>query len=285
MRRSYRGMLLATVCVALWAVPVLAQPGQGRGFGGGFGGGRGGFGGGDNSMMLLGAEQIQTELNISDEQKEQITALREESQANMPDFRQAFQELGEDATEEERNAVFAEMRTAMEAAQAETKAKLAEILAADQLDRLRQLRWQLGGLDSLRDAEAAEAVGLSDEQKTELTELLDERGQARRELGFQASEEDRAAFNEEWNTKIESVLTEEQRETWTVLLGDTFEFDRAQLFGGFGGGRGQGGPGGPGGFGPGGGGFGPGGPGGGRPGGRPQSEDEDEDEGTDDDEV
>jgi hypothetical protein len=235
------------------------------------------------TFPLLNAEQIQTELAISDEQKEQITALQEESQANMPDFRQAFQDLGEDATEEERNAVFAEFQAAMEAQQAETRAKLAEILAADQLDRLRQLRWQWSGVDALREAEVEEALALTDEQKEELEEVLDERGDARRELGFQASDEDRAAFNEEWDAKVKEVLTDEQKENWTVLLGDTFEFDREQIFAGFG--RGQGGRGGFGG--PGGGGFGPGGPGGGRPGGRPEAEeeDEDDDEGTDDDEV
>ncbi len=281
MRRSTWGMVLATLCVAMWAVPVLAQPdgqGQGRGRGRGFGrGGFGGRGGFDMTFNLLNAEQIQTELNISDEQKTAITTLQAESQANTPDFRQAFQDLGEDATEEERQAVFTEMREAMEAQTTANKAKLAEVLAADQLDRLRELRWQLGGVDSLRDAEAAEALALTDEQKTQLGEVLDERNDARRELGFQASEEDRAAFNEEWDAKVNEVLNAEQSENWTVLLGDTFEFDREQLFGGRGGFGG-----------PGGGGFGPGGPGGGRPGGgRPEAEDDDADDDneTDDDEV
>lgn len=302
MRRSSWSLLLS-VCVAIWAVPVLADDdennddrpgrggfgqgqggfGQGRGQGGfgGFGGGRG-FGRFDMTFPLLGNEKVQTELNISEEQQEQITALQEDSMANMPDFRDQFETLGEDATEEERQAVWSEWQDAMQAQQAETRAKLADILAADQLDRLRQIRWQVGGIRSLQDEEVEEALGISEEQQTEIDELMEERDDTR--PGRDASDEERTAHTEEWDGKIKGVLTEDQQETWTVLLGDTFEIDRGELFGGFGGGRGGfGGPGGGGGF------------GGGRPGGgggrpeadRPDAEDDDEgdDESEDDDEV
>ncbi len=280
MRRSTWGMLLVALCVVVWAVPVMAQPGQGgqggRGQGrGGFGGGRGGFGGGDMTFNLLRSEEVRTELAVSEEQQAQITALQEEMQASQPDFRAIFAELGEDATEEERNTAMAEMRDKATAHQAEARAKLAEILAADQLDRLRQIRLQVAGLAALRDAEVIEALGITEEQQAQIAQLLQEQNTARRELGFQASEEDRAAFNAEWNGRIESTLTAEQRDEWTVLLGDTFEFDRSQLFGG----RGQGGFGGPGGQGGFGGPGGQGRPGGGqgRPGGgRPEPETEEE---------
>ena len=62
----------------------------------------------------------------------------------------------------------AELRDKATAHQAETRDKLAEILAADQLDRLRQIRLQVAGLAALRDAEVIEALGITEEQQAQI---------------------------------------------------------------------------------------------------------------------
>ena len=60
---------------------------------------------------------------------------------------------------------------------------------------------------------------LTDEQKEKLNQVLDERGEARRGLGFGAPADARQAFDQEWNAKILEILTAEQKEAWEKLLG------------------------------------------------------------------
>ncbi len=71
-----RNLLIGIIAIlaAVWTSTALAQPGPGQGRGpGGFGGGLGA-----DPTMLLSLEPVQKELELSDEQKADLTKLSEE---------------------------------------------------------------------------------------------------------------------------------------------------------------------------------------------------------------
>lgn len=270
---SSRYVVLGLVVVLAAASVGLAQGRGGRGGPGGrfgFGGPPGGPGGpGGRGMgpgMLLRNEKVQTELALSDEQKSSIEAAIEKSMENNRDFFGSLRDL----SDEERRAKMDEFRAKAEEANKELMALLNE----DQQKRLNQISLQLRGVDALLDDEYAGKLGLSDDQKQQIRDLLETQREMQREMfaGLRdlSDEERRAKFEEmgkaqeelrkETDSAAVELLTDAQKAQWNDLLGKPFEIDRASLFGGFG----RGGRGGPPGFGPGG----PGGPGRGGRGGR-----------------
>lgn len=259
--------------MVLAASPTFAQgPGGGRGGpGGGFGGGRGGFGGGPGGgspYSLLGNEAVQEELGLSDEQKTKSAALlgemrearRAQFQGGGPEGRDSFRDL----SPEERRERFAAMQK--EAAernaklQAEYKTKFGAVLDEVQLQRLQQIHWQSQGVRALQDPDLANALKLSDEQKSKIAGLLNQgpggprggpgagdRGPGGpREGGFRGgSPEDREARiaemraqREKREAEVKAVLTDDQRAELENQLGASFDVSKL---------RGPGGPGGPGG--------------------------------------
>jgi Spy/CpxP family protein refolding chaperone len=169
--------MLGLLLLAVLATSVDAQGRGGRGRGGfgqgGFGGGgfgRGGFGGGG----LLGAlrdEDLQRELGITDEQRTAIEALSEN--APRPDFGQL-----RDLSDEERQAALAKLRDDMEQLRQQSEAKLKDILQPEQYTRLQETSWQRSGARALLDESLAGELQLTEEQKTQIREILETRGGA-----------------------------------------------------------------------------------------------------------
>ncbi|MCE9605983.1 MAG: hypothetical protein K8U03_13895 [Planctomycetia bacterium] len=225
------GLLLAG---ALADVGLAQQPEAGRQRGG-FGGGRG-FGG-INESALLGNEKVQKELELIDDQVKQITKLREDSQAQA---RGQFEGI-RDLPEAERRAKFEEMQTKREAAQKELRGKINEVLLPNQRDRLKELMIQAQGAGALSNAETADALKLSDDQKKQLATVREEAATKMREAmgagrgeGQGPSEEARAKFQEmrkEMNDKLLAVLSTEQRAQFEKLKGEKADIDFTQLRG------------------------------------------------------
>ncbi len=244
-------LAIALLCVASAQAQRQGQ-GQGRGGRGGLGGGLGGPGGfgGGSSLMLLGNEKVQAELDLTAEQKEGVKKLAEESRAQRPDFA-SFRDLSED----ERRAKMEEMRTKMQEQAKATQAKVDALLLPNQAERLKQLTVQRQGAGALLSDDVAKALNLSDDQKKQLTDIRQAGFEKMRDL-FQpgGSDEDRAAAREkmtamqkEQTDKSLAVLNSDQKAQFAKMQGEKFEFPADLGRGGGRGGRGGAAGGGPGG--------------------------------------
>jgi type II secretory pathway component GspD/PulD (secretin) len=214
-RNSIIRIGLCLCAIGLQSAWVQAQPPGGRG------GGRGGFGGFGGMMDLMYDEDVTRSLDITDDQLEEVGEIREEAQAKIEelDFGSQFRDAESD---EDRAAIMDEMRLAGEANNAEAEEKLKSLLDEGQYSRLRQIYLQRSGVQSLGRGDVITSLGISVDQQTEIRAILQERGAARMELGFRASPEDQAAFDQEWDSRLLAVLTEEQRDQWTAELGEPF---------------------------------------------------------------
>ena len=163
--------------------------------------------------------------------------------------------------------------------------QLKETLSAPQAERLQQINWQAVGSQALAGPEMGKSLELTQEQQDMIKginqDYMQKQNELRRGAGggggrgigapdFQAAFAKVQELNKERDAKAIEVLSKEQQEKYTKLLGKTFDVAQLQMGpggGGRGGFGGRGGPGGPGGA---------GGPGGGRRGaaGRPQNKDD-----------
>tara|TARA_R110002095_G_scaffold173591_2_gene150961 strand:+ start:3856 stop:7668 length:3813 start_codon:yes stop_codon:yes gene_type:complete len=191
----------------------------GGGFGGGgFGGGdRGGFRGGIGS--LVGREEVQKELQLTEDQ---IKKLDEAAQGMRPsrETMEPFMTRMRDAqTDEERTKVREEMSAAFEKQRTEGEAKLFGLLDEKQSARLKQLQMQEAGFRQLSNTETSKQLNLSEDQLKKINELEEQRSEARRDLGRRATPEERDKVQQEFDQKIEAVLTKEQQAQWKQMLG------------------------------------------------------------------
>jgi len=261
LRRATFLMVVGSFCLALfsttWAEEKAAGPGrrgpEGRGFGGPTMGGMGGM----NKLMLLGAEKVQTELKITDEQK---TKIQELQRAQGEKMRELFAGRGtRDMSQEERAKRMEELQKKRTELTAEADKAIAGILNADQGTRLQEIWVQQRGVEAFKDAAVAKDLKLTTDQvqkidaviasgQAEERKLLEEmRGQGgqgnqpRDPSAFQAVREKRQKIQKDTQAKALEVLTADQKAVYTKLQGKTFEVDPRDLF------QGRGGPGGPGG--------------------------------------
>jgi Spy/CpxP family protein refolding chaperone len=227
--------MLATTAMA------QGQEGQGR-----RGGGRGGAGGFMMSTgFLVGVEQVQKELKVTDEQKEKLTALREEGGGQRRGQGGGGGEGGNrrgrgEAPSEEQ---MAEFRKRSE----EQNKKVEAILTADQNKRLKEIVLQTRGAGALRDEQVAKSLGLTEDQVAALKTIGEESDKRMGEIR-QSGGDDREARQKKMeelraDTEAESlaVLSDEQKTKFTEMKGAKFELDRRAMFGGGGGNRRRGG--------------------------------------------
>jgi len=236
--------------LALCCVLAVNIPAEGQGRGGGPGGGFGGMGPMGGPFMLLQSEQVQKELKLSEDQKARLRELSEKRRAERRRFPNN-ENLSPEQWRARMDQMREQMRKEAEAREAETVKQLGEILQPEQLQRLKQIGWQLEGPSALRRAEVAEAIGLSAEQKTQLEQVFAESQDAMRKLwesnmgrgrGQPGGErEERATRNSDLRQKREelreqtgqkamAVLQTEQKQKLGELFGEPFELDRSQLF-------------------------------------------------------
>ena len=255
---------LAIVVGVSCASQSLAQQGdrEGRRGGGRFGGGRGGAGmfgggmfggGGQNQLFLLRNPEVQKDLELSDEQKENAEKLLA---SYGEDQREAMEKLGVDfgalreLPDAEREKKMKEMGDAQAKVNEKYQAKLSELLKPEQSKRLKQISVQAAGPMALRNDEIVKTLKLSDEQKQDIAKIMDESAQSMRrgfgqggqeggDVDFQARMEQMRKANEARDAKILAVLTEEQQKQLDELKGKPFDVAALrQGFGGPGGGRG-----------------------------------------------
>jgi hypothetical protein len=209
-----------------------AQQQRGRGFRG-----RGGGRFGDQMLgyvPLLQIDSVKRELKVEGDQATQVESLTVQIREDFADEIRDVMESLRSADPEDRQ----QFRAQMAEVAAKVNERLSTVLNSEQNSRLRQINLQLGlrrngAAEALSSTDIATALDLTPEQQED---LRDQARESRRERGREAKslEEARQEANE--------LLTPEQQEKLTNLLGEEFDLPAAMLErgrgrGGFGGRR------------------------------------------------
>jgi hypothetical protein len=209
MMRFFGKLVLTLGAVALLASPAWAQ-GQGRG---GFGGGAAGF---------LMAPNVQKDLKLTDTQvrkvQETLREIRERHQDEYSALRDASPDLRG-----------AKMATLNEKVSDEVKKAL--LFSAEQSTRFDQISLQAHGLQAFATPTVAEKLKLTSDQKSKVREIVEAtRGSFAGAANKDASEQERtdarnkrAAAQKENMTKVQALLTDDQKKAWKELTGEPIE--------------------------------------------------------------
>jgi Spy/CpxP family protein refolding chaperone len=254
MKKLMSRIALSVGLVSALTAGAMAQGPAGQGGGRGQAGGRmmGGMGGGmgGNLTGLLMMKEVREELKLDEDQ---VAELEELGKAMMESMRSMRPQGGGGAgggggggqppNPQDRQAMMDKMQKANE----ENEAKVEEILDPKQFDRLVGLFIQSANLQSLNSKLVATRLGITEEQKTKMAEIVKANGEKMRELfqgGFGPdAREKMTKMRDESEAKIKEILTAKQKEDMEALKGAEFKFPEPQWRGGGQGGPGAGGPG------------------------------------------
>jgi type II secretory pathway component GspD/PulD (secretin) len=197
--------------VSFSSSPLQAQPpGSGRPSFRGF------------SPGLMGAllrEETQKELKLSDDQVDKALDIADKYRPQREDMQPFMDRMRDAKTDEERTKIRDEMKSMMEKKAKKSDEEIKKLIGKDKVERLGQLSVQFEGHRALLSPDIMKKLNLSDSQQEKILKIMEERSEARRDLGFRASDEERLAFDREWNAKIFAVLTPEQRQMWQQIVG------------------------------------------------------------------
>lgn len=205
--------------VSQLAVAQNEKGGRNRGNRGGGTGGPGGFGGPPSMARLATIDKVQTELKLSDEQKDKIKKINDESREEMMKQRQAGSRPDPEAMRKMRD---------------ETSDKLKEVLNSDQQKRLMGIFIQVMGDGAVMDPAVGKEIGLTDDQKQKLHDAIGPPPEGRQGGGGGQSFQDRRAKMEK---EVAAVLTDEQKKKLESLKGEKVDIDMSALRGPAGGER------------------------------------------------
>jgi len=219
-----RTLIVMVALLATTAV-VVAQGGGGRGQGGGRGMmGRGG--GGD--LQTLQRPDVQKDLKITDAQKTALQKVQAEQQEMM---RARMEEMRNGGGGGDREAMMAEFQKMQKA----TDDKVKAVLTKEQVDRLKQINIQMGGMRIVLREEFQKELGIDDAQKAKLASLQTAMQEANQGImqRMRDQEIDRTQMqelmdknNKTMDEEIEKVLTQAQKDKLKEMSGPKFEWDK-----------------------------------------------------------
>lgn len=218
----------AFAAVLAMAFVVHAQP-QGRQRGGSGGGQRGpgafmrggGFLGGSLAALAQN-EAVQKELGVTDDQK---SKLREAAEAGRRP--RAGQGGGQRDFQNMSNEDRQRLREEANQRRAEQDKKIADILDAKQLARLKQIQVQAAGAGVLMNEEVAAKLNVTDEQRQKVTEGLRAlRPQGQPGGGQGGGPAAFAQMRERSLAVLMDVLTDDQKATLKELAGEPFDLSQ-----------------------------------------------------------
>jgi Spy/CpxP family protein refolding chaperone len=217
--KRFSGRFLAVIAAASQMAMAQNEGGRrGRGNRGGQGGG--GMMGGPISMTRLATvDTVQDALKLTDDQKEKIKTINEETRDAM---RKEFESGGRPDREK--------MRKLMD----EASEKLNKVLDAGQQKRLMGIFVQVAGPGAVMDPSVAKEIGVTDEQKDKLREAMGPPpggGGAGGAAGFRER-------REKMEKEVTAILTSDQQKKLEDLKGEKVDVDMSKLRGPGGGGRG-----------------------------------------------
>jgi Spy/CpxP family protein refolding chaperone len=209
--------LLIATAISLSATAASAQQGRGQG-------NRLGGESPNDPSYLLASESVQKELALSDDQNERLEKIWDDEQNGARNFFRGFIGLSQ-----------AEIQKRIDQRARATRKKIAKILTPEQMTRLDEINFQVGGVAALTYDDVADKLKLTPEQKKELTQIghdsrqklaalyapgsglpSDAEGQAERKQKHDEITAERA-------TKSLAVLTDEQKSAFEKLQGEKFD--------------------------------------------------------------
>ncbi len=209
MMRFFGKLVLTLGALALLASPALAQN---RG-GGGFGGGAAGF---------LMAPNVQKDLKLTDAQVRKVQeTLREIRERHQDDY-SALRDASPDVR-------WTKMATLNETVSDEVKKALS--FSAEQSKRYDQISLQAHGVQAFASSAVDEQLKLTNDQKSKIREIVEAtRSSFAGAFNKDASEQERtdarnkrAATQKENMTKVQALLTDDQKNAWKELTGEPIE--------------------------------------------------------------
>lgn len=182
-------------------------------------------------LPWLGTPEVQKELGVSDEQKQQLDDMTQELREEMRSARGSVDpQQMRDLNPEERETRLRQWRQKTEAVLERAVAKLGKILDGQQFQRFEQLRLQREGSLALTRADVAEKLGLTADQRAQILALL-ENARPQGRAGANPPEEDRRGAmrrmqedREKLQADLLAVLTDPQKAKWEELQGKPFAF-------------------------------------------------------------
>ena len=214
--------LMAMAVLSVAALDAEAQRGGGRG---GPGGGRG-PGGGSSALELLRGDEVKTEIGLTEDQEKSLGEMQS-GLRDSPEFREIMDRARSAGSDEERRAIFGEMRTVMDK-------KVNAIIKPEQRSRLDQLSLQRRGMRALADPNMAGQFNISSDQQAKISELNQKYEEARREIrsNRDMSEEERDAKSDalraEFEKNTSAILSSQQRQAFEQKKGKPFAFADTQ---------------------------------------------------------
>jgi hypothetical protein len=205
--RFFGKLGLTLGALALLASPALAQ-------------GRGGFGGGAAGFLM--APNVQKDLKLTDAQvknvQETLREIRERHQADYSALRDASPDVR-----------WTKMATLNETVSDEVKKALS--LSAEQSRRFDQISLQAHGLQAFANSTVDAQLKLTNDQKSKIREIAEAtRSSFAGAINKDASEQERtdarnkrAATQKENMTKVQALLTDDQKNAWKELTGEPIE--------------------------------------------------------------
>lgn len=202
------------VCLAVVAMMVdSAWAQRGRGFRRMFG---------VSKAQLASLPEVQTELNLNDEQKTQVAEINEE----LRDGRREIFGTGFDK--------WNEIRGRVEQLNRDASQKVDDLLDPAQKKRLLEINIQQNGPRALNDPDVIAELGLSDEQKAKLAAADEENNQAFEKAVEESGRDDwrqRAGeLSEASDQRLLGVLSDDQKKQFEAMAGEPFNIDLSQLF-------------------------------------------------------
>lgn len=215
--------ICAVAALAMFATEAQAQRGGGRG---GMMRMMMGGGGGQLQSELLVIEEVQGELEMTDEQKEEIVAKAKELYDSFRSEQREIMMGGGDAAEMEE--LLKEMK--------EEEKEFVASLNDEQKKRLHQLQIQRMGNGAFQNAKIAKQLGISDEQKKEIKGTFDaaaekmQEGMAEaRESGdFSSMRTIMTDVQTELTKSLMSVMNDDQKSKYEEMCGKKFKFPERQ---------------------------------------------------------
>jgi Spy/CpxP family protein refolding chaperone len=174
---------------------------------------------------LIGREQVQKELKITDDQKTKLDEIQKKQSAARRELFSGVRDLPRD----EQRAKYTELRGKSEELSKKFTAQANEVLNADQKKRLQEISIQVRGSSALSTDDVAKALGLSEEQSKKLRAISEDSRAAMRKLfegDREGVREKFTALRKEAGEKMLAVLTADQKEKFEKMKGKKFELER-----------------------------------------------------------
>ncbi len=170
--------------------------------------------GGGSESDLLRRQEVRSELGLSETQMTKLEEVQKNSSPDRDFFEPFLKRIGDAREAQDKEAEAAareEMNAAVGKAGLEFQKAAVNVLNDEQKKKLRGVFLRSAGTRALTDANLAVEYALTAEQVTKINELSEQRRTASRDMGFNATEEEREKFNNEWQEKFMVLLTPEQK--------------------------------------------------------------------------